>query len=414
MKKHLLTLSLILISLAACSTATSPAISGSEQAKKIPTTQVKSNKRRHGSIPEGVISVDIVNQNNRLHLLTGKHHQGHKSLWYQFSDDGGLSWISAVKILNNDNIAAKITRGSDAQIAAQGDTIVVAWTKFDSSSRFNAGVMLAARSTDNGQNWEYAETPPDWEKGAHGYIDMAADEHAMHAVWLDSRNGKKDVNASQGLRYARSTDRGLSWKTNKTLDDLSCSCCWNTIKTNPANDAYVLYRDKQPSDLSVGVIDQQQQWKRLNHVGAFNWQFDGCPHIGGGLDFQNITGKMRMHAIVGTGHEEHLGIHYLYSDDSGNNWSSARQLGNESAIHSDIASHDNGRVVAVWDMMTEEGLAIFSADSADQGLSWSVPSQISMRKIRATHPKIVKTKSGFLVVWTENDGYKQTLATRIL
>ena len=412
MNKKSLYLAVLLLGFnTACSTKISTETPITQQTEEIKTVLAKPKKHRHESLPEGVISADIVNHNDRLHLLTGKHKQGQKSLWYQYSTDGGNSWSAKNKILNDDNIAAKILRGNDAQIAAQGKNIVVTWTKYDKATRFNAGAMLAARSTDGGQSWQYAQTPPDWKKGPHGYIDMAADDHVMHAVWLDSRVSHSEVKASQGLRYARSTDGGLSWQSNKTLDDLSCSCCWNTIKTNTEDQAYVLYRDKQPSDLSIGVIDRQQQWQRLNHVGAFNWQFEGCPHIGGGLDFQTTDGKKRVHAVVGTGHQEHLGIHYLYSDDAGKNWSASRQFGDESAIHADIAAHDNGRVVAVWDMMGEDGLAVFVAESQDRGASWSTSKQISNTGMRATHPRIVKTEKGFLALWTENNGHQQTLAT---
>jgi hypothetical protein len=176
----------------------------------------------------------------------------------------------------------------------------------------------------------------------------------------------------------------------------------------------VLYRDKQPSDLTIGVIDNQQQWQSLNKVGAFNWDFDGCPHIGGGLDVQAIAGKKQLHAVVGTGHEEHLGIHYLSSNDNGHNWSPATRLGDESALHSDIAAHTDGRVVAVWDMMGEDGLAVFVAESADQGNHWSPPRQLSNAGMRASHPRTVKTETGFITLWTESDGLQQTLATQRL
>jgi hypothetical protein len=34
---------------------------------------------------------------------------------------------------------------------------------------------------------------PDWKQGPHGYIDLAADQQAIHAVWLDSRNRNPGV-----------------------------------------------------------------------------------------------------------------------------------------------------------------------------------------------------------------------------
>nr|WP_305907695.1 sialidase family protein [Methylomarinum sp. Ch1-1]MDP4520468.1 sialidase family protein [Methylomarinum sp. Ch1-1] len=304
-------------------------------------------------------------------------------------------------------------RGNDAQITVQGDNIVVTWMSYVKGAPFNAGPMLAARSGDGGQTWQKATTPPDWKQGPHGYIDMTSDANAMHAVWLDSRGGRSGVSAAQALHYARSVDGGQSWQSNETLDELTCSCCWNTIKSNGEGKLYVLYRDKQPSDMAIGVIDEQQHWQSLNQVGAFNWQFEGCPHIGGGLDFQQHHGKKRIHAVVGSGHQDHLGVHYLFSSDAGKNWSAALPLGDESAVHADIAAHDNGRVVAVWDMMAEDGLAVFSAESSDsEHKEWSRPLQLSTVGARASHPRIVKTVQGFLALWTEHDGQQQRVAMR--
>ncbi len=399
----------------ACSTISAKQQTGQQtSATSQPAHAKPLAKRRHG-LPEGVISLDIVKYKKRLHLLTGKHKQGLKTLWYQYSDDDGQSWSTASKLLNDDKLPAKMVRGNDAQISAQGDTLVVTWMKYVEGVRFNAGPMLSARSTDNGVSWQYSAIPADWKTGPHGYIDLAADDHALHAVWLDSRSGRSGVKASQALHYARSIDGGISWQRNATLDPLTCSCCWNTLKTDSEGNVYVLYRDKQPSDLAIGVINRQQHWQRLNHVGAFNWQFEGCPHIGGGIDFQTVGGKKRLHAVVGTGHEQHLGIHYLYSDDAGKNWSNATQLGDESALHADIAAHDNGRVIVTWDMRSEEGqLAVFIAESDDHGRQWSQPRQISKPDRRASHPRIVKTERGFLTLWTEHDGHQQSLATRSL
>lgn len=378
-----------------------------------PAVAKQAPKMHRHSLPEGVISLDIVNNNNRLHLLTGNHQQGDKALSYQYSDNDGQSWSPAVKILH-DKLAVNMSRGKDAQITAQGDTVLVTWMQYAEGVRFNAGPMQAARSEDGGQTWTSVTAPPTWKQGPHGYFDLAADANAMHAVWLDSRVKHEDIKASQAMHYARSEDGGLSWQEDMTLDQVTCSCCWNTVKVDNNGNAYVLYRDKQPSDMAIGVIDPQQHWQRLNSVGAFDWQFEGCPHIGGGLDFQHSTDQQHIHAVVGSGHPEHLGIHYLHSNDQGHYWSAPKQLGDESAQHADVASHDDGRVTAVWDMMGEHGLAVFVAQSSDGGQTWSEAWQLSGTNARASHPRIVKTASGFLALWTESDGHQQIWASERL
>lgn len=414
MNRHLLYLSILFAGLNSSCTNHAVEAQSEQHADDVKVAQHKPAMRHH-PIPEGVISLDIVRDGDRLHLLTGKHRQSQKTLWHQVSTDDGTSWSTPVKIHDGDSVAANIVRGNDAQISARGDDIVVTWMSYVEGAPFNAGAMSALRSDDGGKTWRKATIPPDWKRGPHGYIDMNSDANGMHAVWLDSRHGPSGVSAAQALHYAKSIDGGLSWQDNVTLDKLTCSCCWNTLKSDGEGKLFVLYRDKQPSDMAIGVIDGQQQWQRLNRVGAFDWQFDGCPHIGGGLDFQRVRARNIMHAVVGSGHRDHLGIHYLFSMDNGKNWSEAVSLGDESAVHADIAAHDNGRVVVVLDMMSEDGLAVYALETSAPGQgTWSQPSRLSGKGSRASHPRIVKTKTGFLALWTEHDGKQQTLAMRRL
>ncbi len=412
--KSILILVFLAVLLSSCSGRMGTDGIGLETAAAEKDIPVKPVRRMRHRLPEGVISADIVNQNGRLHLLTGKHQEGRKTLWYRFSDDDGRNWSTPIKVLADDNLPANMNRGKDAQVAAQGNTVMAVWMKYAEGRRFNAGPMLAARSTDGGQTWSYTDAPPSWEKGPHGYTDLAADDQAFHAVWLDSRRGRSKVRASQALHYAKSTDGGESWHPDQTLDGLTCSCCWNTLKPDSSGNVYVLYRDKKPSDLSLGLVDSDEQWKYLSHAGEFDWQFEGCPHIGGGLDVQHDGTKQRLHAVAGTGHPKHLGVHYLSSEDRGRTWSPAKQLGDDSAIHADVAAHDDGRVVAVWDMMSDYGLAVFKAESGDQGRSWSQPEQLSGKGMRASHPRIVKTGAGFLTLWTQSDGQTQALSMQRL
>lgn len=372
--------------------------------------KVASNvKHKHRSLPNGVISLDIVESNGTVHLLQGKHQQGNKSLWYQQSTDGGKSWSNAVKVIDQAHLEANFNRGSDAQLAVQGKNIVAIWaSRKEGAGRHNAGPMNAARSSDNGKNWQMSAIPADLDI-AHNFFDMDANAEVISAVWLDRRaDAVVNKKAKKGLRHAESTDGGLSWSKDKTLDDRTCACCWNTAKYSENGNLFVVYRDQEPSDMSIGVLDKDRRWTRLNHVGDFKWDFKGCPHIGAGIAFQNNS--QLIHSVVGTGHPDHLGVFYLRSTDNGKNWAQPVQLGDESALHSDIASNNDKRLIAVWDMRSEDGLSVFYAESNDKGLSWSAATRISVPGYRATHPKVIATNTSFLAIWTEStDGKLQSL-----
>ena len=93
----------------------------------------------------------------------------------------------------------------------------------------------------------------------------------MRLVWLDCRTKIGD-GATLGLYFAKSLDGGMSWSANQTLDERSCACCWNTAKYHDEA-LYVVYRDKDPSDMTLGKVDAEQQGQVLSIVCEFEWDF---------------------------------------------------------------------------------------------------------------------------------------------
>lgn len=152
--------------------------------------------------------------------------------------------------------------------------------------------------------------------------------------------------------------------------------------------------------MAIGKVDQQHQWQRLSTVGDFDWDFQGCPHIGGSLAFDE---KNYFHATVGTGHEQYAGLYYLNSLDQGVTWSDPIRLGDDSAVHSDLAVNDQGYITASWDKITATGYQVVYAQSKDQGQTWSEAKVLSVADKSSSHPRVVAMKDIVLVVWTESD-----------
>lgn len=371
----------------------------------------KAGVTKHGSEDNAYTVADVVSVDGRyvkgkVHLLMGKKINGEDSLWYQSSSDEGKSWSEAINITEGEKIEARFHRGNDARLAVQGDNIAVVWMSKKEGAPHNSGPMMARVSHDGGLSWKSIQSPADWHKGSHGFFAMDATESEMSLAWLDSRQdaGK---GAAQGLQYANSTDGGETWSQNQTLDLRSCACCWNSAHYSAEGQFYIMYRDKDPSDMALGKIDAKNQWQRLSTVGQFNWDFQGCPHIGGNFDFDEIN--QTIHATVGTGHEKHTGAFYLKSTDKGITWQSPVRLGDETAVHSDVAALSNGQVLTSWDHITEKGFQVVYASSPDQGESWSDATTVSTIGLSATHPRILAMKDSFLLLWTEGKKKQMSL-----
>ena len=400
--RTLLSLALVAVAVSGCSTQPIAVVKTPAAPTKhvkaetpAPAHQAKKKQMMHKQ-ESGVLSLDVFKENQKIHVLTGIHDQGVSTLQYQRSDDQGHSWTTPVNIAPQGTVF-NFHRGNDSQIAAWGDNVVVAWMNRGYTNRHGSGPMSVAYSHDQGQTWSLGEmAASQWKNGTHAFMDLTANEKGMHFVWLDSRNGK------QGLQYAHSTNGGETWKPETTLDAKTCYCCWNTLASDSHNNLYALYRDKEPSDMAlIKVAANSGVSKRLARVGEFDWEFQGCPHVGGGLAIHEQGNQVQLHAMVSTMKPEKAGLYYLSSVDGGIHWTPEQRMGQGMAVHSDIAVNDSGALLASWDVAGPMGMSIITSKSLDQGKTWLNETVLSKTDMDATHPKVVAVDEGFLVFWTE-------------
>jgi hypothetical protein len=352
-------------------------------------------RAQHHKDAGGAIGLDVYAQGATLDLLVANRGGEVTSLLHQRSRDGGRTWSAPVAVPLGGPIHTP-HRGADPQVAAAGDRVVVLWTR-PGSSRFGSGPLATAISGDGGRTFTAGGNPADdASTDGHGYSDLVADAGGrFHAVWLDSRDG------GQGLRAARSADGGRTWSANATLDTRTCECCWNKLLAVGAGGVRVLYRDKDPRDLAVaGSDDGGASWTRLGVAGAFEWQFQGCPHVGGGLA---VTRDQRLHALAWTGEERRAGLYALASSDGGRRWTEPQRVGSDRAHRGDLAA-SGARLAAIWDEPEADGRAVRAAFSDDGGRTWVPPRRLSDAGWTASFPLVASTGQGFVAFWTESQG----------
>lgn len=359
-----------------------------------PAAEHAAGHHDHGPA-RGVQSLDVYASGETLHLLVAESKDGspRATLLHRRSEDGGETWSSPVAVDAGLPAAHSPHRGNDPQIAAKGNQLVAVWMS-KGTGLFDSGPMVTAVSRDGGKTWQPGPNPADDNStGGHGFIDIAADAAgAFHLTWLDSRDGK------QGLRYTRSSDGGKAWSANQTVKAVTCECCSNAITTHSDGTVGILFRDNNPRDMTLALSpDGGTRWEAPTRAGNFGWQFNGCPHVGGGLTFN----RSALHTVVWSGMPERAGVHALTSSDRGQTWSTPKQLGSSNATHPDIASDPDQKVAAVWEDRVSGKAEIWFATSKDNGASWAKPAPLSKGDGTPTHPKVVKTRSGLRAFWTE-------------
>ena len=346
-----------------------------------------------------IASFDVFAENNAVHILiAGKSSALDKQnkLRYLRSDDSGNTWQEPVSL--GDLPETMASRGNDVQIAVSGERLLAVWqTKGELPSM---GPMVSAYSDDNGRTWQRGANPAGNDAGDQSHFDVIADQRGhFHVAWLED----PEENGYQSLRYNRTENSGKSWDKAQTLDNSTCSCCWNTLALSPDNALNILYRDMKPRDMAlIQSNDSGLTWQPASTVGEFGWQFDGCPHDGGSLAYPGSRNPKQMHGLVWTGLEQKAGLYYLLSNDNGKTWSTPQRLGN-TAIHGDIAV-DDGEIMTAWDEMESEGSAIFYAKTRSGENPKFTPIRLTQASNAATHPRLVATKHGFLALWTEKPG----------
>lgn len=258
--------------------------------------------------------------------------------------------------------------------------------------------MVTAISDDAGRSWQFGPNlAQDDTGGAQNFADMTADsDGTFYVAWI----GSHDAPPGRALGVAQSTDFGASWEHPQLVDASSCACCWNRMTVSRAGSVRVLYRDYGIRDMALASTDDAgATWSLDGTVGVFNWEFPGCPHVGGGIAVaEDEDGGEQLHALVWTGHEQRHGLYWLRSDNDGDTWTEPYRIGGERARHADLAA-GRQKVVAAWD----EGRRIWVSVSQDLGDGWSEPRALSREDIVASHPIVVQTGEAFRVFWTERD-----------
>jgi hypothetical protein len=343
-----------------------------------------------------VTSFDVFVDGRTIHLLVSGKIAGEQSqrLHYVYSEDGGATWSPPVSIDTGKTPPHEPSPTNAVQIAARGKHLLAIWST--SGKGWNgSGPMRTARSADGGKTWQRGASPADHRRPSdQSFVDLVADHSGtFHAIWLDDQG--KD---QRGLFSASSTDFGAHWGQHRRIDALTCDCCPNKLVTTNGGNLFVVYRDRDPRDMRcASSTNGGKTWRIGKQVGAFDWRFNGCPHVGAGV--VAFAHGQTVHATVWTGREGRRGVYYLLSQNGGQRWSAPLRLGNDTAHHSDLAAGDATHLMAVWDSMEAGQFSIMTATSAAGGHSWSVPRPLHTSTTPVLHPRIVATPFGYRVFW---------------
>lgn len=377
----------------------------------------KKHSRKVSKVNE-VISFDVYRQpNGTIDLLKVKNIPGQGTVIFhsRSTNDGksfgpSLSVGSRLKVGQDFVKSRPPKRGGDWQIASSGDNIIISYEKFGGGKR-GSGPLRTLLSRDGGVSFEHYKNISDTTQG-QTFVDIAATKDGtFHWVWLENHPD------GRGLRHAiMDLDAKDLTAVENHVDKKTCFCCWNAVKAY-GNGLYAIYRDKKPSDMRMAYsLDKGKTWQKGGRVGAFDWEFPGCPHVGSSMAFdtkaQPPGGKGRssrpfLHATAWTAMEGKLGLYYQNWSGSGTKWSAPYKLA-ELGRRGDIAVVDN-MVVAVYEELVGETMVarVRVADVTKSPIRFSAPRTITSKP--TFYPRLEATKHGVIMFSNQDFGGRSEL-----
>ncbi len=350
------------------------------------------------ALPYGVECIDLcVNGPMTELLFAWADEDGNKEVHHTRSRDNGQTWTGPVRVdMGVPPLGGHhVQMWSGPQIAGRGDNLMALWTS-EGTGFMARGPLAISISRDGGQTWTPGRVPViSAEDGAQAFPDLVVDSSGVfHAIWLE----RMPEMESKSLVYSSVGGVEQAWSTPTVADEAVCECCWNRLALGPGGALYALYRDINPRDMSIATLKAgTRDWVWLGHTGAFDWDIQACPHVGGGLLPQGGTAGEDLHAVVWTGKEDVAGVYYVRSLTDGQTWESPSRVGNINAVHCDLAGSSGQTLLMAWDSRGE----ILWAVSKDLGATWSEEQPLTEAESADT-PAVVRFPGGFRVFWFEH------------
>lgn len=360
-------------------------------------------------------SVDLTAERHVLHAVFAARlaKDDKPATYYAFSRTDGKDWTRPVRISKADDGPVLSKRGNDVQLAMHGRTMVAIWQQ--QGELPGTGPLVLARSEDGGRHWSRGGGPVHGDvMNNQSYPDLAVDQRGnFHLLWLDDR---EESGNTQGLRHAVSPDHGQHWRSETTIDLDVCTCCWNRAVVLPDRSLAVLYRGSHPHDMRLAARELTRgTWQVRSAVGPFDWQFEGCPHCGGGLAVQPTPPGADLHSVIWTGKQGSAGLYYLGSTNSGTTWSPPVAVSDAQSREADIAATSHTVVIVFASLTADGATSVMARRSSDRGGHWSEPVALSQPGASVDHPRVTPLARGFLAYWTElREGGGKTLAFSFL
>ncbi len=259
--------------------------------------------------------------------------------------------------------------------------------------------IAATRSTDSGQTWSTArqvsdDTTPAAQTQPDAWIDA---DDVIYTIWSDQRRGLNDIYG------ASSADGGQTWSTNVRVNldagaaEKSAPALVGTGGITPTLFAGWTQRTAGAAGADIIVVrseDGGQTWKRGRPANNQAGSVQGGAFA---LATDPASGRLYVLWVGNDGSTTHIFI--ASSADGGLNWSTPVQVSDDAgstgkADPALVIDSTNGILLAAWEDYRNIAPEIRLDSSADGGQTWSSSSRVDEGDGAAYNPVLVLDSTG--------------------
>lgn len=315
-----------------------------------------------------------------VHVVWAKSEGNYLEIFYKKTSDYGLTWSSDLRL-------AYISGTSETpKIAVSGNIVHVVWIDHRNGKK----QIYYKRSVDSGNSWSESirliNTVFDTEDP-----QLKCTGSNIHLVWTDVRDGNAEI------YYKKSSNDGLNWSNDERLTNNSFNSIEPSLDIN-LSEIHVVWKDYRDGNGEIYYKSSQNSglnWSSDKRL-TFNSALSGLPAI-------SVSG-VNIHIVWLDARETYYKIFYKRSTDDGLSWGSDILLSgniNQNAYSPDIIVSGNICHV-VWSDTRDNNYDIYYKNSTDIGSNWSIDYSLTTDIDDSYSPNVIFSGSKLFVFWFDN------------
>ncbi len=318
----------------------------------------------------------------------------------RFSRFVGVAWSAPATIVES---SALFANWADTPgLVESGDGSILAWWLEKLASGTYAYGIRLARSSDGGASWR----PLGWlqddpSESEHGFVSAVAEGGVARFFWLDGR-----ATPAGGAMSLRTTRVGETVAASTLVDGAVCDCCATAAAIAPASAvssdyAVVAYRDRTPEEIrDIRLARLTAAGAEESPVAADGWKIAGCPVNGPAV----VASGARLHVAWFSGAFDKARVAFASSSDGGATFSSPVLVDDRSPLgRVALAPLTAGGAALAWYGRQGESAELRVARVAEDG-SLAAPLAVATTGggRRSGVPRLAALDGGrLLALWTE-------------